>query len=69
VTLAQINAKIQQQQPYVELVKGNGYLYFIYDKTTDGVLVWETESVMVPFLNNLKATEWISRGVEFGQKF
>lgn len=39
----------------LELVRGEGYHYFIFD---DGAR-WETVSVMVPYTNSLSTDRWV----------
>lgn len=64
MTLKQINAAIQRSQPHVELVRGEGYHYYVYD---DG-LRFETESVMCPYLSHQSAEMWIEDGIAYGEK-
>lgn len=69
MTLKQINAAIQRQQPNVELVRGEGYHYYVYDNKLDGSAIrFETESVMCPYLSHQSAETWISDGIAFGRK-
>jgi hypothetical protein len=65
-TLAQINARIRKAGfPEVELEKGDGYMYLIFD---DRGLNYETKSVMVPYINVYTAEEWIEMAVEYGTR-
>jgi hypothetical protein len=64
MTLADINRRIQLEEPTVTLIRGEGYCYFIYDVAGK----FETESLMIPYLNMLPAAEWIARAVAFGRK-
>lgn len=48
----------------VELVKGSGYLYFVFD---DGKR-FDTLSVMVPRLNDLSLAQWVDEGKEFAAR-
>jgi hypothetical protein len=52
--------------PYLELVKGYGYLYFVYDRPE--LNVWETYSVPVCYLNHLSLEEWVRIGAAFVAK-
>lgn len=45
----------------LELVKGVGYMYFVYDTGK----VWTTKSIMVPRVSSLTLAEWIKEGEEF----
>jgi hypothetical protein len=45
----------------VELVRGSGYLYFVFD---DGKR-YDTLSVMVPKLNRLPLAQWVAEGKQF----
>lgn len=49
----------------VELVKGDGYHYFVYD---DGDKIFETESVMEHFLTNMPLERWVTDGKNFANK-
>jgi hypothetical protein len=51
--IATVNKAINH--PNVELVKGEGYFYFVYDKGD----VYETRSVMVNSLNELPLDQWV----------
>ncbi len=83
MSLKQINAAIQKVEPLVELVRGEGYHYYVFDNVEnegmcEGVKVfyyaegdtciYETESVMVRYLNQQKASVWIEDGIQFGKK-
>lgn len=48
----------------LELVKGEGYWYFIYDDI-DAKNLYDTESVYTMYLNSMSIEIW----VEIGQKF
>lgn len=62
-TLAKINARIARDvSPLVELVRGEGYLYFVYD---DGGPKYETKSIMVPYLNCYSAHDWVQEAAQF----
>jgi hypothetical protein len=58
-----INQVFKEDNLPVELVKGDGYFYFIYDLPEQKV--FETESVYVPKLSHLTKDEWIRQGREF----
>lgn len=79
MTLAQINSRIQKIDPLVELVRDSGYHYYVFDNAPgEGTkpmtfvvgngLVYETESVMVPYTRQQKASVWIEDGIAFGKK-
>ncbi len=47
----------------LELVQGNGYLYFVYED--NAVNVYESESIMVCRLNHMSKEQWIETGKDF----
>jgi hypothetical protein len=76
MTLKEINKRIQRSQPDVELVRGEGYHYYVFDNSAEGdkttgrdgqTLVFETESVMQMYLSHSSAERWIEDGIEFGE--
>ena len=65
-TLRAINTKITKAGfSDVEMVKGEGYIYFIFNDRGPN---YETESVMTPYINAYTADEWVEMAVEFGTK-
>lgn len=50
--------------PYVELVRGNGYHYFVFD---DGKR-FETESVMTMRLTSATLDQWVEWGLKFAEQ-
>lgn len=79
MTLKEINARIQKVDPLVELVRGEGYHYYCFDNAPgEGTapmqfvagdhLIYETESVMVPYLKQQTSARWIEDGIEFGKR-
>lgn len=52
--LANVNKEILKQFGDIELVKGNGYFYFIGEKVNSLMV-----SVHVPRLNDLSLAEWL----------
>jgi hypothetical protein len=62
MSLKTINDGIKKLIPNVELVRGDGYHYFVYD---DGGARYETESVMVPYTNLYSRAEWIQMALKF----
>jgi len=48
----------------LELVKGKGYLYFVFD---DGKR-YDTLSVMVARLNDLSLAQWVDEGKQFAAR-
>jgi hypothetical protein len=55
ITVKQINAAIAKAEIPLEIVRGSGYQYFVLD---DGKR-FETESVMVCYLNQLTVAQWV----------
>jgi len=57
ITAARINAAIAKAGIPLEIVRGEGYQYFIYD---DGKY-FETVSVMVCWLKRYSVAEWVNQ--------
>lgn len=67
MTLAEINRRIKLAEPNVELVRGEGYHYYVY--SDDGPpLVYETESVWCPYTGQRSPQQWIADGIEYGKR-
>lgn len=47
----------------LELVRGVGYWYFVFDDVPNGI--YETESVMVMYLNSMTIDQWAEIGRAF----
>lgn len=60
-TVAQVTKAIGC--PELELVKGSGYLYFVYNDKENNI--WETESVYIAYLNQLSVEQWSEIGRAF----
>jgi hypothetical protein len=56
-TLKTAQAAINLRGVPLELVRGEGYHYFIYDRPD--IDVYETESVMVPYTNSQSDNRWV----------
>jgi hypothetical protein len=56
-TLAAANRQISKAGIPLELVRGEGYHYFIYDIPAENV--FDTESVYVCYTNTYTAKEWV----------
>lgn len=54
-TIARVNRAIEKAGIPVQLVRGDGYHYFVYDNEERNV--YETLSVMIPY-TNMCAVEW-----------
>lgn len=62
LTLRKVNDAVRAEtSQYVELVKGDGYFYFVYD---DGKR-YSTASVCVNSLNQLPLTSWLYEAKNF----
>ena len=57
ITIARINAAIAKAGIPLEIVRGEGYQYFIYD---DGDH-FETVSIYVCWLNTYSVAEWVNQ--------
>jgi hypothetical protein len=57
-TLAAANRAISKAGIPLELVRGEGYHYFVYNGPVENVLV-DTESVYVCYTNTYSAKEWV----------
>lgn len=79
-TLKQINDAIQKVEPCVELVRGQGYHYYVFDNVvTNNMgdlkgflvgdrLVFDDESINVCYLNQQRSSRWIEDGIDFGRR-
>lgn len=56
-TLKRINSAIRQAGIPLELERGEGYHYFIYDRPD--LNIYETESVYVPYTSIYTVAEWV----------
>lgn len=66
LTFDAINARIAREvNPSIELVRGDGYQYFVYDDPHASV--FETESVMVSALSHLTGAQWIEAATTFNE--
>lgn len=58
-TLRQINTIIHRTvSPRMELVRGEGYHYFIYDDLDDSG-VYEETSIMEPYTSGMAVDDWV----------
>lgn len=55
-TLKQANRAIAKAGIPLELERGDGYHYFIYDVVAEGL--YETVSIYVPYTSTYTASEW-----------
>lgn len=53
--------------PEIELVRGEGYHYFIFDGV-EAHNVYETESIMCPYFNDQAHDTWIAQGIDFAKR-
>lgn len=51
--------------PRVELIRGEGYLFFVFDDPARNI--YDTRSVMVPRLGDLTLDQWVEDGVAFAR--
>jgi len=63
MSLALINREIASIDHRCELVKGDGYHYFVFDGQSAGV--YETKSVMVMYTSHMDNARWISEAQDF----
>lgn len=59
-----VSRQLQKEGLPVELVRGPGYHYFVYD---DGH-AYESESVMVCYFNQLAPAKWLADGRDFAAR-
>ena len=55
-TIAKANRAIVKAGIPLELVRGEGYHYFVYDEIARNI--YETVSIYVPYTNTYTAAEW-----------
>ena len=58
-TLKQANRAIAKAGTPLELERGDGYHYFIYDVVAKGI--YETVSIYVPYTKTYTAAEWANQ--------
>lgn len=63
VTIHAILKELGNEKLELERVHGHGYHIFVYDDPENNI--FETHSVMVPFLNRLDYDQWIAEGKHF----
>ena len=63
-TTRAVTAALRREGYPLELVKGEGYFYFVYDTPE----LYETESVYVYRLNELTREQWLEQGRDFGER-
>lgn len=63
-TTAQVNKAVGCDK--LVLLKGNGYLYFVYDDPANNI--YETESVYTCYLNSMTVAQWAEIGRDFVAK-
>lgn len=56
-----VNSKLRN--PYINLYKGEGYWYFVYDDANGDI--YEHHTVCVYRLNELTLDQWIEEGNDF----
>jgi len=64
MSIKTINAAIAKVNSHCELIKGEGYHYFLYDNGTEIA----TESVMVMYTSHLSESDWVSEAKDFINK-
>lgn len=64
ITCKAITARLRAEGLPLELVKGEGYFYFVFD---DGA-IWESHSIYVCFLNQLSVDRWLEAGRDFAKE-
>lgn len=52
--------------PEVELVRGEGYHYYVFDDVAANI--YETESVMEMHFTNITHERWIADGIAFAER-
>ncbi len=68
MSIKSTNAKFKAAGLPVELVKGEGYMYFVYDTLdTEGRQngKYDTYSVMTPYYKDCTPARWFKQGEEF----
>ncbi len=61
--LRSVNKKIKELGLPVELVKGDGYFYFIYDDVPNKI--YDSKSIMVYSLTDFSRDRWVEEAKEF----
>lgn len=63
--LRTINKVFREEGLPIELVKGEGYFYYVYDTTVDSQLVYDSQMVYVYRLNHQTLDRWVEDGRKF----
>lgn len=56
-TIARVNSALKREGVPLELVRGEGYHYFIYDRPD--INIFEDESIYVPYTSIYTVAEWV----------
>jgi hypothetical protein len=62
---ADLNRQFKSEGLPLELVKGNGYFYFVYDDGTP--TGFDTFSVYVCHFDHLRVADWFAYGADFAR--
>ena len=62
-TIADVTAALRAKGYPLELVRGNGYLYFVYDDIPANI--WETKSIAVCYFKHQTPAQWVEDGEQF----
>lgn len=74
-TISKVNLAFGRLGIPLELVRGKGYHYYVFDTMTGPVSrawrmgVYETESVMTPYTSQQPVDRWVADGVAWAQQF
>jgi len=67
MSTAKVTAKIAKLgHPEVELVRGHGYHYYVFDGGVRGA--YETHSIMTPNFRDRSFDSWVDGGVIFAER-
>lgn len=69
ITCNDINRRIKAAgYPMVTIERGDGYIYLVFETETDDAgLVYETYSIMTPYLSVHTYDEWVSYATDFAE--
>lgn len=61
-----VTEKMNQMGYNIEMVRGDGYHYFIIDDPENNI--YECESIMVPRFRSYSVDHWVQMGIDFYNK-
>lgn len=64
MSLATINKRLKEFDPRLELVRGEGYHYYVFDDPN----LFQTKSVYCMYTNSMSDEDWVADGILFSME-